>query len=67
MLLKFLIENFLTEREASIGSFCLLFGNSAFPIALGAGWGFGWVANAAGTIAGLAALWWMLFKRRSAY
>ncbi len=67
MFLKWLIENFLTEREASIASFSLMLGNGLGGLLAGIAFDYWAVTEQIGLIVGLSVLWWCLFKRKAAH
>ncbi len=54
---------FLSEREASIAAFSLMLGNTIGVLLFVATYDHALIADSLGTIFGLAALWWLLFKR----
>jgi hypothetical protein len=67
-LIKWVVGNFVTEREASISSFAFLLGQSlALRIADVSKSEVGAVIEAIGLILGLAVLWWLFFKRKVAH
>lgn len=64
MFIKWVIENWLTEREAAIASFSLFLGGvpgSLFDLRFD----YVSVTEKIGAIAGLSILWWMLFRRKN--
>jgi hypothetical protein len=64
MFLKWLLENFLTEREASISSFSLALGNSLGLLLLDMDFDYVATTEKIGSAIGLVILWWLLFKRK---
>lgn len=64
MLLKWLIENFLTEREASISALSLTLGNSLGFLLLDMNFDYVAATEKIGSVIGLLILWWLLFKRK---
>ncbi len=67
MFMKWLVENFLTEREASIASFSLMLGNSIGSLLYLSELDYIAVTEKVGSILGLVVLWWLLFKRKAAH
>lgn len=65
MLLKWVIENFLPEGEASIASFSLLLGNSLSSLWPAGAFDYVWATERVGSVAGLCDLWWCLFRRKA--
>ena len=65
VLLKWGIEIFLTEREASIASFSLVLGNSLGSLLFIDFSNYVWVTEQIGVVIGLCVLWWFLFRRKA--
>lgn len=67
LLIKWIGEMFLTEREASIAALAMLMGNTIGVLISGISLDFIAISEKVGSFAGFAALWWWLFKRNRAH
>ena len=67
-LAKWILDNFLSEREAAIAAFSFMLGQSLAVGVLNI-WGQveSAIAEAIGTVMGFAFLWWSFFRRRPFY
>jgi hypothetical protein len=64
MVAKWIIEMWLTEREASIASFSLALGSIPGSLLLDLSFDYVAVTEKIGSATGLAILWWLLFRRQ---